>query len=123
LVDGPRAWHVLVSDGDGEPSATVALPSGSAIATSSTIRRRWALDGEQMHHILDPRTGRPAAPVWRTVTVAAPTAVLANTLSTAAVVRGESAYGWLAGVGVTARFVRASGEVLTTGSWPVEAAA
>lgn len=111
-------WQVLVADGDGEPSSSVALPGGAAIATSSTIRRTWTHDGREVHHILDPRTGLPARPVWRTVSVAAPTCVLANTLSTAAIVRGRDALTWFAGDGVTARFVAADGTVATTGSWP-----
>ncbi len=48
--------------------------------------------GELLHHIVDPRTGRPARPVWRTVSVAAfSPACAANTLSTAAIVRGHAA--------------------------------
>ena len=30
-------WQVLVSDGDDEPAVAVALPSGAALATSSTF--------------------------------------------------------------------------------------
>ena len=34
-------WQVLVQDPDDDPPSSVALPSGAALATSSTIRRRW----------------------------------------------------------------------------------
>lgn len=120
---GPEGgWRILVSDGPGEPECAIALPSGSAVASSSTIRRRWAHDGEQMHHIIDPRTGRPAEPVWRTVTVAATSCVLANTLTTAAVVRGAAARTWLATQGVPARLVAQDGTVSVLGGWPADAA-
>ena len=43
-----------------------------AVATSSVIRRRWQTDtGEVAHHIIDPRTGRPAETDLASVTVIA----------------------------------------------------
>jgi len=113
-------WRVLVSDGADQPETSIALPAGSAIATSSTIRRRWAHDGQQLHHILDPRTGAPVTPVWRTVTVAEQSCVMANTLTTAAVVRGPAAPSWLRTQGVPARLVAADGSVTVLGGWPDE---
>ena len=43
---------------------------------------------EQVHHIVDPATGRSAAPYWRLVSAAGASCVDANALSTAAVVWG-----------------------------------
>lgn len=114
-------WQVLVHDHDDDPSSLVSLPGGAAIATSSTARRVWTHDGRVVHHVLDPRTGQPAVPVWRTVTVAAPTCAEANTLTTASVVRGHSAVGWLRALGVPARLVDANGAVFTTPAWPEQA--
>ncbi len=111
-------WRVLVQDGADQPGTTVTLPAGAALATSSTISRRWRHAGEMVHHILDPRTGRPAQPVWRTASVAAFTCVRANALSTAALVRGTAALPWLSGLGAPARLVAADGTVATTGEWP-----
>jgi thiamine biosynthesis lipoprotein len=101
------------------PSTVVAIRSGG-LATSSTAARRWRRGGDVLHHILDPRSGMPAAPVWRTVSVAAATCTDANTASTAAIIRGESAPAWLAGLGVAARLVTESGAVRTLGGWPPE---
>jgi thiamine biosynthesis lipoprotein len=50
--------------------------------------------------------------------VAAGTCVDANTASTAAIVRGASAAGWLAAVGLPARLVASDGRVVTVGEWP-----
>jgi thiamine biosynthesis lipoprotein len=111
-------WRILVQDRPGEPACTVRLPGGGAIATSSTISRQWQSDAGSLHHILDPRTGMPAARVWRTVSVAARTCLHANTLSTAAVVRGKPGYGWLARQGAPARLVAQDGGVHTTAGWP-----
>jgi thiamine biosynthesis lipoprotein len=118
-----KHWSVLVSDGPGEPEAHVTLPAGSAMATSSTISRTWRRGGQSMHHVLDPRTSLPAPTVWRTVSIAAPACVEANTLSTASIVRGHGAISWLREQGVTARLVSAGGEVVRLGGWPQERAA
>ncbi len=71
-----------------------------------------------LHHILDPRTGRPADAVWRTVSVAADSCADANAASTAAVIRGRAALGWLAKLGLPARLVDATGVVFTVAGWP-----
>lgn len=113
-------WRVLVRDGAGQPGCTVTLPPGAAIATSSTIARGWQHGEQAVHHILDPRSLRPVAPVWRTVSVAAHTCVRANTLATAALVRGRNAARSLAGTGAPARLVAADGRVTTLGAWPAE---
>jgi thiamine biosynthesis lipoprotein len=115
-------WQIRVQDAEGEPGCDVAIPAGAAIATSSTIRRQWRHGERAVHHILNPRTLAPAEQVWRTVTVAANSCVEANTLTTAATVRGDAAWSWLNGLGVPARLVRADGTVLGTASWPKDAA-
>jgi thiamine biosynthesis lipoprotein len=121
-VAAQRSWSVLVSDGPGEPEAHVTLPAGAALATSSTISRRWRRGGQSMHHVLDPRTSLPAPAQWRTVSVAAASCVEANLLSTASIVRGHRAVPWLASQGATARLVTAARDVVRVGSWPAERA-
>ena len=81
----------------------VVVSSGQAVATSSTRRRTWIADGEQRHHIVDPRTGRTASTAWSQVTCAGVSALEANAASTAAVVLGSEAPEWLAGHGIPAR--------------------
>jgi FAD:protein FMN transferase len=123
-VTGPApdgGWPVRVTDdhrsGADAQGQTIALSAGG-LATSSTTVRRWEVGGEELHHIVDPRSGRPAPEVWRTVSVAAATCVDANTASTAAIVRGESAPAWLEGLGLPARLVRTDGSVVRTAAWP-----
>jgi thiamine biosynthesis lipoprotein len=111
-------WQVLVQDTDADPGAQVALGSGAGLATSSTSRRRWWHGGDFVHHIVDPRTGRSADPVWRSVSVAAGSCLAANTISTAAIVRGHRAPDWVTELGVPARFVSRDGAVHTTSGWP-----
>lgn len=102
------------SDADGQ---VVAIAAGG-LATSSTTVRRWRTVEGDAHHVVDPRTGRPASEVWRTVSVAARSCVEANTASTAAIVLGDDAPRWLLERGLPARLVRPDGRVTVTGAWP-----
>lgn len=111
-------WQVLVRDTDVDPASSIALPAGAALATSSTVRRQWRNGDELLHHILNPRTGRSAERVWRTVSVAAQTCYAANTFSTAAIVRGRGALDWLHTLTMPARLVDANRVVHTVGGWP-----
>ena len=113
-------WQIEVNDGDGEPTTQIGLPAGSAIATSSTLHRAWQRGEFRIHHIIDPLTLAPAEPVWRTVSVAAPDCVTANTLTTAAMVWGEQAPARLRDHGVPARLVDAGGRVTRLGGWPAD---
>ena len=126
-VAGPppaAGWRIRVQDVTGAPGdppagpyALIAICDGG-LATSSTAARRWQRGGDVLHHILDPRTGLPAEPVWRTVSVAAGSCADANAASTAAVIRGRRALGWLTRLGLPARLVDATGAVFTVAGWP-----
>lgn len=56
---------------------------GRALATSAPLGMTFGGDGRSSH-ILDPRTGYPLTPLWRSVSISAPRAALADALSTAA---------------------------------------
>jgi thiamine biosynthesis lipoprotein len=122
-------WRIRVQDRtalpgerpDG-PSQVITIRDGG-LATSSTAARRWRRGGDVLHHILDPRTARPAAPVWRTVSVAAASCADANTAATAAIIRGRQALPWLTGLRLPARLVELDGTVRTLAAWPADPAA
>jgi thiamine biosynthesis lipoprotein len=118
-----QGWQVLVQDSPDDPAGRFTLAAGWAVATSSTVRRAWRRGGVRLHHIVDPRTAAPAAPVWRSATVAAPSCAEANTASTAAVILGHDAATWLADRGYTARLVDQRHRVVRVGAWPQEVAA
>jgi len=76
-MPGGGDWPVKLAQG-----GSVALRD-RALATSAPLGT--VFDGEGRYgHILDPRTGEPAAPVWRAISITAPSAALADALSTAA---------------------------------------
>ena len=114
-------WPVAVADSSdpdrGAPDQVVRLTAG-ALATSSVTGRRWQRDGRPVHHIVDPRTGWPAAGPWRTVSVAAASCAEANAAATAAIVAGPDAEAWLAGTGLPSRLAAHDGTVRLLGGWP-----
>jgi thiamine biosynthesis lipoprotein ApbE len=121
---GEAGWPIRVQDTtlplEDRPDGTsqvVSIRSGG-LATSSTAARRWHHGGDVLHHILDPRTGLPAAPVWRTVSVAAATCADANTAATAAIIRGDRAPAWLTSLNLPARLVSVEGTITTVANWP-----
>ncbi len=116
-----EGWRVRVADDHrADPSAPgqwIALREGG-LATSSTTTRSWETGVGRVHHLVDPATGRPASSVWRTVSVAAGTCLDANIASTAAIIRGEAAVGWLESLGLPSRLVTAEGTVRHLAGWP-----
>jgi thiamine biosynthesis lipoprotein len=117
----PGGWGVHVTDDHRAdphaPGQTVTI-AGGGLATSSTTVRRWLNDGRVRHHILDPATGQPVQPGWRTATTAASSCVDANIASTAALVQGTPALAWLSGLKLPSRLVRVTGEVHRVAGWP-----
>jgi thiamine biosynthesis lipoprotein len=118
-----EGWRIGVGDDHrlamDEPEATVTIRSGG-LATSSTTVRHWRRAGRTLHHIVDPRTGDLPEPAWRTATVAAASCVDANTASTAAIVLGWAAPGWLTAARLPARLVGPHGNLVTLAGWPVD---
>jgi thiamine biosynthesis lipoprotein len=123
---GPTGgWLVQVADDHAECSngGQAIRLAGGGLATSSTTVRRWATTDGPRHHIVDPSHGDSAAEVWRTVSVAAGSCVDANAASTAAIVQGERAPGWLRDLSLPSRLVAPDGSVVRVGGWPEDGAA
>jgi thiamine biosynthesis lipoprotein ApbE len=117
-------WRIRIQDITGHPGeapvgpAQVITLTGGGVSTSGIAARRWRRGQHTLHHILDPSTGLPARPVWRTVSVLAETALRANVASTTAIIRGAAAPGWLERQALAARLVTAGGRVRATPGWP-----
>jgi FAD:protein FMN transferase len=117
----PQGWPVRVTDdhraGVDAPGQSIILRSGG-LATSSTTTRRWDTADGPVHHLVDPATGVNASAVWRTVSVAAASCLDANIASTAAIIRGRRAPGWLTEIGLPSRLVDVTGVVRHIAGWP-----
>ncbi len=113
----PRPINVT-SPFDDQHLHTFTLASGG-VATSGITERSWiGDDGRVAHHLLDPRTGRPAFTGIVQATALAPTAAQAEVLAKAALLSGPaSAAEWLRYGGA---FVRDDGsyEVLEPAAAP-----
>ena len=101
----------------------VALPGGSSIrletgglATSGTTERHWVRDGVVQHHLIDPRTGRPARSRWDEVTVAASSCLTADVAAKAAFLLSADGPYWLDERGLPGRFI-AQAEVVENDAW------
>ena len=121
--DGPAPvrWQVAVAETPEDPPAVMVTLTTGGLATSTVLARRWHRGGQVVHHLLDPATGRPVEPTWRTASVVAPDCLAANIASTACIVMGVAAPSWLAARGLSARLVGADGDVVHVGHWTEEA--
>lgn len=87
-------WRVGVAD----PLAPTRLPAewtvtDAGVATSTTVKRRWGADA---HHLIDPRTTKPAASDLLQVTAVAGTTLEAETWAKTALILGAGdARAWL----------------------------
>jgi thiamine biosynthesis lipoprotein len=88
--DGAPAWVIAVRDpSGGERFGNLALLEGG-VATSTRLRRAWRRAGRDLHHLLDPASGEPAARGLTSVTVLAAEAWWAEVLAKAAFVAGSA---------------------------------
>lgn len=86
---GERAWRVGIRDPRGNGVfAAVEATDGDAVFTSGDYERFFHWQGRRYHHILDPRTGRPARGL-RSVTVITDNAARADAAATALFVAGR----------------------------------
>jgi thiamine biosynthesis lipoprotein len=83
-----------------------------AIATSSTLRRRWVVDGVERHHLIDPRSGEPSDTDLTLATVIARRGWVAEVLTKAVLLAGGShTFDIVGGTGAEALAVDDHGDV------------
>lgn len=89
---GPRPWNLAIQDPFSTrpaPLASIALEGEWALYSSGSYQRRFVFDGRHYSHILDPRSGWPAADTVAS-TVLHPDPVTADAAATAMVVAGPA---------------------------------
>lgn len=111
------SWYVGIEDPRDPPNlvATLRLQSGG-LATSGTTIRRWTdADGIELHHVIDPASGRPSAAGVVSATVLAADAATAEAFATAAMMLpGTEAMAMLDAVHLAGLAVDRDGLVFTT---------
>jgi len=122
LVRGPG---FVAAGGDiGTRGDLVAgLPRGGSIrllagglATSGTTWRRWWRGGSVQHHLIAPRTGKPADFRWDEVTVVATSCLAADVAAKAAFLLSNDGPDWLDEQGLPGRFIHGD-DVVVNAAW------
>ncbi|WP_301182114.1 FAD:protein FMN transferase [Thalassolituus sp. UBA3500] len=109
-VLGPHAdgspWQLGVRNPRDTESAIASLPVyQGGMASSGDYERFFEIDGKRYCHLLNARTGLPVE-YWASVTVIAPSCLLAGTLSSIAMLKQESGEDWLRSQEVNALLIR-----------------
>lgn len=87
-ADG-ELWQIRIEDPWDSAREVMRLGIGAgAVATSSVVKRSWRQHGVSRHHLIDPRTGEPAAGDWVSVTVLAPSIMTAEVYAKAVLIGG-----------------------------------
>jgi thiamine biosynthesis lipoprotein len=105
-------WTVAVEHPwQARPLVLVGLAEG-AVATSTTLLRRWVSGGAPRHHLIDPQTGQPSDTDLTLATVVAGEAWVAEVLAKAVLLRGAAhAFDILGGTGAVGLAVDGAGAV------------
>jgi thiamine biosynthesis lipoprotein len=89
-----------------------------ALATSTTAVRRWQRGGRLLHHLIDPRTQKPAEPGVLSVSVVARTAVQADVYAKTALLLGPiEGPRFLERQGTPGLFLMEDGGPVSTSGW------
>lgn len=112
-----KVWTIGVQHPRKEEVMLVLELENFSIATSGDYRRFFLLGSRRIHHLIDPRTGEPAAGCM-SVTVVAESCTEADALSTTLFVLGPEVGRELAdNLGVKAMLVGSDGRVLYSEAW------
>lgn len=87
-------WRVDIADpfapdNSTTPGVRAVMLKDKAIATSGIMKRRWMMNGNEQHHLIDPRTAQPARNNLLFVSAVADTAVQAEVAAKTVFIMGE----------------------------------
>ena len=84
-------WTIAVQDPNNSSSYLGVVSVGeTAVVTSGTYQRYFTQNGKTYHHLINPETGRPINNTLTSVTIICEDGTLADCLSTALFIMGES---------------------------------
>ncbi len=117
---GRSGWSIgLIDPFDDSGEVDRIQVHEKAVATSTISRRRWRQGEDWVHHLIDPRTGRPANTDAVSVSIIAARVSIAEVLAKVALILGvEPALMWLERLPkVEGLIVTKSREIRTTSGW------
>jgi FAD:protein FMN transferase len=109
----PRALNIGIED-PFDPSKMLSSiqVSQGAVATSTSMKRRWKMNGKNKHHLIDTTTGEPSTSTILSSTVTAPTAVEADVLAKVTLLLGEKdGKSWLSSKKIKAVIINEAKEI------------
>jgi thiamine biosynthesis lipoprotein len=88
----PRPLNIGIEDPE-DPTKLISSiqVSNGAVATSTSMKRRWKMNGVSKHHLIDAAIGEPSASTIISSTVTAPTATEADVWAKVVLLLGEDA--------------------------------
>ncbi|MCQ6278434.1 FAD:protein FMN transferase [Bacillus sp. EB600] len=109
----PRPLNIGIED-PFDPAVIISAiqVSDGGVATSTSMKRRWQMDGRNKHHLIDPFTGEPSNSLIVSSTVTAPTALEADVWAKVTLLLGEEkGKAWISSKGAPAVLVNQSKKI------------
>ena len=107
-----EGWTVAVEHPWADGALALLGIDDGAVATSTTLRRRWEADGVTRHHLIDPASGLPSDTDVNLATVVAGRAWMAEVMAKAVLLRGsEHPFDLIDGTDAEALIIGAGGRV------------
>ncbi len=109
---GGPGWTVAIEHPWARTPLTLVGLFDGAVATSTTLRRRWRVDGHARHHLIDPQTGQPSESDVALASIIASDAWMAEVLAKAVLLAGSAhPFDLIEGTGVEGLVVDENGRV------------
>lgn len=114
----PRRLNIGIENPFGKEKMISSIQAETgAVATSTTMKRRWLVNGEWKHHLIDTRTGMPTGSRIVSATVTAPTALEADVWAKTVLLLGEEkGQEWIRKKGLRAVLINKAGEIWRRGA-------
>lgn len=114
---GLAGWRLAIQHPSGDTAWEGTITH--ALATSTTLRRRWqTTDGRTAHHLIDPRTGLPAESPYVQVSAIAPTCREAEIWAKAVLIGGPETLDLAATLHIATFAIDTRGGVHIGPGWP-----
>jgi len=106
LPAGENSWRLsLENPRDPDQELAILKLGPGAVATSAITKRRWRQGDQTRHHLIDPRTRRPAETDWVSVTAIAPHATVAEVFAKTLLIGGSGESTRIAGYTPNLEFI------------------
>ncbi|WP_066366854.1 FAD:protein FMN transferase [Neobacillus fumarioli] len=109
----PRSLNIGIENPFDPANILTSLQlEGGAVCTSTSAKRKWLVNGEERHHLIDPRTGTSSNSTIVSATITAPTAIVADVWAKTVLLLGEKkGQEWVNKKGLGAVLINKNGEI------------